>query len=407
VSTSSIHCENCGAEIFGGQRFCRSCGRPTSQFSEENAPTQAMPPSAAVGTQRSPVDTGQPARPFTSPVYTPPGYYQPPPAHLPVPTYTPPQARSGWGWIVGIIGVVILSLLTMGIFVISRIARRPNRRVPPPPPVELARDGGSTLTESVTDGETTTTRSYPLSATARFALANTTGNITIEGWDQPRAQVITIKRGGSEQDRSNLKLTVSTDGGNLSLQTPTARGIQEVEYIVKLPKKLAEISLESTNSEIEVTGFNGKVSVKNQNGGVSLSKIRGNVSVATRNGSTELSDVGGDVSVSSTNGEVDLSDIGGAIDAHSVQGAISVVFESSVPSKPLKVESTNGSIDIKFTSIPDADLNVQTATGSIDIDGDLGLDSRLIGPRGGSGRLGKGGLPLLIKTVTGTITITK
>jgi DUF4097 and DUF4098 domain-containing protein YvlB len=400
----SIHCENCGAEIFAGQRFCRSCGRPTNQYTEENAPTQMMPPSATA--QRAPVDTAPPARPFTSPVYTPPGYYQPPQARLPVPTYTPPQARSGWVWIVGIIGVVMLSLLTMGVFVFSRVSRRPPRFPPPPPPPrQELRDLGFGGREVVTSEETTTTRSFPLSATAKFALQNTNGNITIEAWDKSQAEVITIKRGGSEQDRGNLKLIQLTEGGNLSLQTPTARGI-EVEYIVKLPRKLGEISLESTNSEIQVAGLGGKVTVKNANGGISLSRIKGSVSVTTLNGSTELSDVGGDVSITSTNGGLDLTDIDGAIDARSTNGAISVAFESVVPSKSLKFESTRGAVELKFAKTPDADFTIDTVSGTIDIDQALHGDTKFAG-RGATGRLGKGGLPLSIKTVVGTITITK
>ena len=398
----SIYCENCGAEIFGGQRFCRSCGRPTSQYSEEDAPTQAMPPSAAAVAQRSPVDTAPPARPFTNPVYTPPGYYQPPAARLPVPAYTPPPSRSGWGWIVGIIGVVMLSLITMGIFVFMRVRTR-QPRIPSVPVVRVEQgERGSIEGEN----ETTTPRTFPLSATAKFSLQNTTGNITIEGWDKSEAEVVTVKRGGSEQDRRNLKLITLTDGGNLTLQAPAARGI-DVEYIVRLPKKLAEISVESTNAQIELAGLSGKISVRTTNGGVSLSKIKGSVSVKTMNGAAELSDIGGDVSVSSTNGELDLTDIDGTIDASSINGGISVAFGSVVPNKALKLESTRGNIEVTLPSTPDADLKVETVMGSIDIDEDFGLDSRSIGPRGGSGRLGKGGLPLSIKTVTGTITITK
>ena len=400
----SIHCENCGAEIFGGQRFCRSCGRPTSQYSEENAPTQMMPPAA--GTQRSPVDTAPPARPFTSPVYTPPGYYQPPPlARAPVPTYIPPQARSGWGWIVGIIGVVILSLLTMGVFVFQRVRPRPPRVPPPPPSRPDTRDLGVSGTEVITSEETTTTRSFPLSAAAKFSLQNTNGNITIEGWDQSQAEVIAIKRGGSEQDRRNLRLIQLTDGGNLSLQTPGARSI-EVEYIVKLPRKLAEISLESTSSDIQVAATNGKITVRTASGDISLSRIKGSVSVTTASGSIDLSEISGDVSVSTGSGELDLTDIEGAIDAKSASADMNVVFDSVVPGKSLKFETSSGDIELRLAKTPDADFKFETLSGDIDIDSALHADTTFAG-RGATGRLGKGGLPLVMKTVTGTITITK
>src|SRR5262245_20881010 len=128
----AMNCENCGAEVFDGQRFCRSCGRPVSQYLEENVPTQMMQP----GTQgqRSQADTAPPSNPYTSPVYTPPGYYQPivPPVPMNQP-YTPPRSRSGWVWIVALVGVVVFGFVVMGVFFLSRANRRP-RGIPPPLP---------------------------------------------------------------------------------------------------------------------------------------------------------------------------------------------------------------------------------------------------------------------------------
>ena len=123
-----MHCENCGAEIFEGQRFCRSCGKPTELHPEENVPTQMMPPPG-----RRQADTAPPANPYTNPVYTPPGYYQPaaPMAH--VPTYMPPRTRSGWGWIVAMIGIVVLSFIIIGAVLFSR-GRSMGPRGPLEPP---------------------------------------------------------------------------------------------------------------------------------------------------------------------------------------------------------------------------------------------------------------------------------
>ena len=42
------NCKNCGLELFVGQRFCRSCGASTEEFSSERVPTQMMPPNLIV-----------------------------------------------------------------------------------------------------------------------------------------------------------------------------------------------------------------------------------------------------------------------------------------------------------------------------------------------------------------------
>src|SRR5215471_5891088 len=96
------NCRNCGAEIFTGQRFCRSCGRPTGEFLQEDPPTQMMqpgppsdPPGAApygqagYGQGGGQADTA-PQRPVTNPVYPPqPGYPPPPQQNYYQPGYIP------------------------------------------------------------------------------------------------------------------------------------------------------------------------------------------------------------------------------------------------------------------------------------------------------------------------------
>src|SRR5688572_27493642 len=118
----AVHCDNCGAAVLPGHRFCRSCGRATDDYAEDGTPTQMMPPEHQV---RGPRDTATttPSRAETSPVYAPPepNYYQQPYAPIQhpqqMPYYTPPRSRSPWGWIVAVIAVFLIGAFAIGIFV--------------------------------------------------------------------------------------------------------------------------------------------------------------------------------------------------------------------------------------------------------------------------------------------------
>jgi Toastrack DUF4097 len=400
-----MHCDNCGAEIFEGQRFCRSCGRPTERHSEENVPTQMMPPGG-----RRPVDTAPPANPYTNPVYTPPGYYQPAVPVSPVPTYTPPRTRSGWGWIVAMIGVVVLSFIVMGALFFAR-SRGRQRIGPPPqsPPGELGREVGlSRANARETDRETRLAPyTIALSANSKFSLQNISGDIRIEGWDRPEAEVSVIMHGGSVEQRRAVPVIPSTEGGNLSLKTLSPGNIQ-VEYIIKLPRKLAGIALEAMNGDITLSQVGGPLSVNDANGDVNISNVKGGVTVSAKNGSVAVSEITGDTSVTLANGDIQLTDVNGAVEAQTLSGDLNAVFDSVAPAKPIKLQTSHGDIELEFKSGIDADLNARSISGDIEIDEAFGIEvsKQMVGRRA-TGRIGKGGVPVTVDSVGGDIRITK
>jgi DUF4097 and DUF4098 domain-containing protein YvlB len=403
-----MNCANCGAEVFAGQRFCRSCGRPTEQHPEENVPTQMMPP----GGQRSPADTAPPASPYTSPVYTPPGYYQPVAPMSPVPAYVPPRTRSGWGWIVAMVGIVVLSFIVMGVVFFARI--RPARTLTPPPPPNAPGEPGRQITLS-RDGAVESSRetelkpiTFALSANSRFSLQNVNGDISIEGWDKSEAEVTVTMHGGSVADRRALAIIPSTDGGNLSLRTGARVDGIKVDYVIKLPRRLAGISLEAVNSDINLSEVGGAVAVNNANGNVSISGAKGSVAVTTKSGSVDLSGITGDVSITVASGSIQLADVEGAVEARTISGDLSVAFNSVAPGKPIKIATTSGDVELDIKPDLDAELRAQTISGDIEIDEAFGIEvaKQLVGRRA-NGKIGKGGLPLTIDTVSGDIRITK
>ena len=86
-----MHCDNCGAAVLPGHRFCRACGRATDDYAEEGTPTQMMPPEPPVRGSRD-TATATPSRANTNPVYTPPQQTQQPNYHQQ--SYAPYSLRS-------------------------------------------------------------------------------------------------------------------------------------------------------------------------------------------------------------------------------------------------------------------------------------------------------------------------
>lgn len=349
-------CKNCGAELFQGARFCRFCGRQTGQLLDEDLPTQIMPDAT---TRYSPHNT--------SPVY------REPVTHAPVPfSPVPKRSRSGFAWIMTFIAIALFGAMFLGILFMARSFRRDSERPARPPTraeftsgeVVLGDDGAE-----VSSRETIINKTVKIDPAATFSLKNMKGDITIEAWDEPDAEIKVIKRGGREQDRKAAQVLLRTPAGKLELRSAPSRGNVEVNYEVKVPRRLRRIEIESIESELRVTGFAGAISAKIQNGSIELDGVSGSVMTEITNGETRA------------------------------------VFADVTRGERLVFKSVNGDIEVSFKKPVDLDVRAETTVGQIRADDELGLDisiENFVGRRA-RGQLGAGGQPLEISAVRGDI----
>lgn len=371
-------CTKCGAELFAGQRFCRACGASTDELSAEQTPTRMMPPQPVDWGARSGPNTAPTYQQDTSPVYPPSGGYQPsvpPMSPQVIPPYTPPRSRSRIGWVLAFIGMGLFAAVVFAVMMMARFGRRAISDFgsqPQGPPV--VQPGESLLSESNADqvinsgSESTLIKTFPLEPDAKFSIKNVNGSITIQGWDQPKAEVKIIKQGS---DRGG-QVVFSNGKGNLSLRTPQGRGnSQEVRYEVKLPKDIGRVTLNTTNGTIKMTGITGQIFVEG------------------------------------VNGSIELTDVVGVSKVQTVNGKIKAVLQEASDG-PMEFVAANGSIDVAVKSDFDADLEASTVRGGINLDDSFGISvqKELVGARA-RGQIGQGGQVLKMTTVNGSIRLGK
>lgn len=373
-------CRNCGLELFAGQRFCRACGAPSEPISQEQTPTQMMPPQPSEWGARGAANTAPANAQNTSPVYAPPpsGYQPSVPPMYPqtMPPYTPPQKRSPVGWILAFIGMGLFVAVVVAIMLIARAGRNQFGRGSGPPPVPAVPLTGETALESASDqttvssGDTTTMlKTFPLTPGSKFSIKNISGSISVEAWDQPKAEVKVVKRG---PDRGAQVFFINS-ANSLSIRTgvPPGNNRQEVRYEIRLPRNMGRIDLESTNGSVKLTDVSGQINVE------------------TANGSIELNDVSGVNRIQSANGKI-----------------TGTLLESS--DGPMEFSVANGRIDLTLKSDFAADLEASTVSGNINIDDQFGIQVQkgVVGARA-RGKIGSGGQPLKITSVNGSIKVSK
>jgi Putative adhesin len=353
------HCKNCDAELFMAQRFCRACGASTD-YESESAPTQMMPPAppnlwGTHGAQTAPTQQAP-----TNPVFTPPVYYQPtvPPAiPQPAPPY-PPQERSRKTLIPVI--VLIAVLLFGGAIYGGRIL------------IKKIREAVATFTQS---SEVVETQTVPLNKGAAVAVKGFNGNITVEGWDNPQAEIRMIRRGNSEEAARAVPVRLDANDNSLVIEEEQGANNSSVSFRIKVPHELGAVTLSTLNGSIRVT------------------------------------DVTGIVIAESTNGSITLSDVAGIAKVETVQGSIKGEINGIAPNQPVSLVTTNGSIDVDFQFDVNAELTASSTHGSVRVDGNDFPGIRVERDRasGGraSGRMGNGGQPLSIATTNGSIRISR
>ena len=405
-------CQNCGAELYGGQQFCRRCGTPVSaKAAGAEAPTQILPdgtqpaqaPEAAasrVGVATGPVGAQQPTAYYpresfqqTSPLVGQPFGSRPLAVEPPPPA---PRRRRRGVWLFALLAVFVLGvgLASGAAFIWWRATRQPIiikkintpggvPEVPPIPEVpEIPADLGDRIKEAlktagvplpidesdaVVAGDTTTlTRTYEVDGDSAFAVRVVKGNVSVTGTDGDSVVVKVVKKGGSAAERTAARVLESKTDEGLTLMTTPGASAVSVSYEVSVPRGLRQLEISAEKGDVNVREFDGTAV---------LNLTNGNISVAST----------GAVRSRLTNGKTSVSYIG-----HHQE--------------PQEFTVVNGDVEVIFGSEPEVDVKAAATNGEVKVDDMFGVkaERRTPGSRLDT-QFGGGGAPLTLKVVNGDI----
>lgn len=236
-------------------------------------------------------------------------------------------------------------------------------------------------------------KALPLKSGGTFSLKNVNGSITITTWKEDKVDIKALKTTKGDPDKlKEVKIEVEATANSVSVNTifPRGKNIRvSVKYEVKVPQGVNLGKVKSTNGNIYITG------------------PVGHANASTTNGRIELDGAKGAISLSSTNGRIEAVNIRGELDADTTNGTI--VLEMLSFEDTIKAKTTNGSITLRIGSLEkvNADLNARTVNGSISLDLPVTLKSMKKSRRSLEGQIGQGGPEISLRTVNGSIKITK
>ncbi|MEE9253444.1 MAG: DUF4097 family beta strand repeat-containing protein [Pseudomonadales bacterium] len=193
-------------------------------------------------------------------------------------------------------------------------------------------------------------------------VSNTSGDVTVRGWDRDRIEVTgTLGRGAERldfvRDRKHTLIKV--------VLREAARNISGSDLDIRIPQA----------SGLTVTGVSADITVENVKGIQSLQTVSGDIDAMVFEADLEAKTVSGDVDVQgrrnstlvtvmTVSGDVEITDIGGEVEASAVSGDLTI--EAGVLTR-VRLRTTNGDITVQGAVEKGGRLDAETVNGDVEV----------------------------------------
>ncbi len=216
------------------------------------------------------------------------------------------------------------------------------------------------------------TKTFPMRADGSFELNNVNGTVRIEGWDKNEVEVRATKTTPDGQSLLNMvtiEIEARPDGLSVSTRYPQEEGVDvAVDYVIHVPRH-AQVS--------HVNNINGTLRVFSSE---SLGELH------------------------TVNGNIEVYESSGNVHAHTTNGNVYMELKHAEDSRGVSAETTNGSVLLAIPMDLPANLEARCMNGSFSSELPMVMKAAAQ-PRTVRGQLGRGGAPIHLGTVNGTIRV--
>jgi DUF4097 and DUF4098 domain-containing protein YvlB len=210
--------------------------------------------------------------------------------------------------------------------------------------------------------------SYPLSPNGRLSLETFNGSIDVSGWDQNTIDISGTKSGPSQQAAHDLPVSIdhTADAVSIRVVRPSdRRNHQGARFVIKIPRSAILERLATSNGAIRTADGAGPSRFRTSNGTLHVQALHGNLDAQTSNGTVELLDIEGDVVAHTSNGRVRAERLRGTLEATSSNG--SIVADLLRADRPVRLETSNSSVDLSLPPDYARDVRASTSNGGITV----------------------------------------
>jgi hypothetical protein len=221
--------------------------------------------------------------------------------------------------------------------------------------------------------------SYTLGAKGRLSVETFNGSIEISGWDQNTVDISGTKYGPSQRAADDLKVDINNSPDSVSirvLRSSERRNNQGARFVIKVPRAALLDRITTSNGAIRTTGGNGPARLKTSNGQIHVDGLRGSLDAQTSNGAVELLDVDGDVVAHTSNGRIHAERLNGTLEATTSNGGVHA--DLTRPDRSVRVETSNGPVELTLPEGFSRDLRVNTNNSGITLHLPMAMSAHIV-----------------------------
>ena len=255
-------------------------------------------------------------------------------------------------------------------------------------------------------------QTYQLPQGARVEISSIRGSVKITNTDSATAEVQVIRTARTRADLEYHKIEVALTGNSLvvrGVQEPDERGRRNIQVnhqiILKLPRSI-DLSVTSVSGSVQSGDVDGQVHVSSISGSANFGNVGRKLQVNSVSGSVQVGNVGADARVNSVSGNVGLGHVNGSLDVTSVSGGVTATLLNLSP-QGIKINSVSGSIEIGFKGEVNADFIAEHVSGQVYLDVPNVTRESEEKSSNVRARIGAGGTPITISSVSGSIRLTR
>lgn len=271
--------------------------------------------------------------------------------------------------------------------------------------------------------------SYPLAAGGKIDLQNANGDVDILGWEKDVVEINGTKYSNSKSALDSMKIEVVPASDSIRIRTipPSPfHGNSGARYNIRVPRRVLLDRIASSNGGVHVDDIQGNATLRTSNGTIRVERLQGDLDAQTSNGRIEVHDARGNCTLHTSNGHIEADAAKGGFTATTSNGSIRARLTEPDPDHLVKLESSNGSIDLTLEAAREvrartsnssitlhapsslnAHLRARTSNSSITTDFDVTVHGGEISKHSLDGNVGAGGPLIDLTTSNGSIKILK
>jgi hypothetical protein len=203
--------------------------------------------------------------------------------------------------------------------------------------------------------------SYPLNSNGRLWLETFNGPVEISGWDQNTVDISGTKYGPTQQaaDELNVNVEHSADSVSIRVLRPSERrNNMGARFVIKVPRTTLLDRITTSNGAIRTSDGSGPARLRTSNAPIRVNGLNGSLDAQTSNGPVDLTDVDGDVVAHTSNGQIHGERLNGTLEATTSNSGVHAEITS--PDRPIRVETSNGPVELTLPDGFGRDVRVNT-----------------------------------------------